>query len=58
MIAFLLLMPMIVFAAGMSIFAGVAAMISAALTLAMGMFTSAVMICSAALLGALIFILS
>jgi hypothetical protein len=41
MIAFLLLMPMLAFAAGMSIFAGVAAMISTALTLAMGMFTSA-----------------
>jgi hypothetical protein len=58
MISLLLLMPMMFFAAGMSMFAAVAAMISMALTLVMGMFTSAVTICSTALLGALIFILS
>jgi hypothetical protein len=58
MIGFLLLMPMMFFAAGMSIFAGLASMISLALTLVMGMFTAAVTICSTALLGALIFILS
>ena len=58
MIAFLLLMPMMFIAAGMSMFAGVAAMISMALTLVMGMLTSMVTICSTALLGALIFILS
>ena len=58
MISLLLLMPMMFFAAGMGMFAAVAAMISMALTLVMGMFSSAVTICSTALLGALIFILS
>jgi len=58
MIGFLMLMPIMFLAAGMSMFAGIAAMISVALTLAMGMLTSVVTICSTALLGALIFILS
>ncbi len=58
MIAFLLLAPMMFLAAGMSMFAGLAAMVSMALTLVMGMLTSAVTICGVALLGALIFILS
>ena len=58
MIGFLLLMPMMFFAAGMSIFAGLASIISVALTLVMGMFTSAVMICSTALLGVMILIFS
>jgi hypothetical protein len=58
MIAFLLLAPMMLLAAGMSLFAGVAAMVSTALTLVMGMFTGAVTICSAALLGVLILIFS
>jgi len=53
-----MLMPIMFLAAGMSMFAGIAAMISVALTLAMGMLTSVVTICSTALLGALIFILS
>ncbi len=58
MIGFLLLAPMMFLAAGMSMFAGLAAVLSMALTLVMGMMTSAVIICSTALLGALIFILS
>jgi len=58
MIGFLLLMPMMFLAAGMSMFAGMAAIVSMALTLVMGMMTSAITICSTALLGALIFILS
>jgi len=58
MIGLLLLMPMMFFAAAMSMFAGLVAMISMALTLVMGMLTSAVTLCSTALLGALIFILS
>jgi hypothetical protein len=58
MIAFLLLLPIISLAAGMSMFAGLASMISMSLTLVMGMLTSAVTILSTALLGALIFILS
>jgi hypothetical protein len=45
-------------AAGMSIFAGVAAMLSTALTLVMGMVTSAVTIGSAAVLGVMILIFS
>jgi len=58
MIGFLLLMPMMFFAAGMSIFAGLASIISVALTLVMGIFTSAVTICSTALLGVMILIFS
>lgn len=58
MIGFLLLAPMMFLAAGMSMFAALAAMVSMALTLVMGMFTIAVTICSTALLAALIFILS
>ena len=58
MIGFLLLMPMMFLAAGMSMFAALAAIIAMCLSLVMGMMTSAVTICSTALLGALIFILS
>ena len=58
MIGFLLLAPMIFLAAGMSMFAGVAALVSTALTLVMGMVTVAVMVCSAALLGIMILIFS
>lgn len=58
MIAFLLLAPMMFLAAGMSVFAGVAAMVSTALTLVMGMMTSAVTICGAAVLGVLILVFS
>jgi len=58
MIGFLLLMPMLFLAMGMSLFAGLAAMISTALTLVIGMFTSALTIVSTALLGALILIFS
>jgi hypothetical protein len=58
MIGFLLLAPMMFLAAGMSMFAALAAIISMSLSLVMGMMTSAVTICSTALLGALIFILS
>jgi hypothetical protein len=58
MIGFLLIAPMVLLAAGMSLFAGVAAMVSTALTLVMGMFTGAVTICSAALLGIMILIFS
>ena len=58
MIAFLLLAPLMFLAAGMSMFAGLAAMLSMTLSLVMGMLTSAVTICGVAVLGALIFILS
>ena len=58
MIGFLLLAPMMFLAAGMSAFAGVAAMLSTALTLVMGMLTSAVMICGTAILGVMILIFS
>jgi len=58
MIAFLLLAPMVLLAAGMSIFAGVAAMVAAALTLGMGMFTGAITIGSTALLAVMILIFS
>ena len=58
MIAFLLLAPMMFLAAGMSVFAGMAAMLSAALTVVMGMVTSAVTICGAAILGVMILIFS
>jgi len=58
MIGFVLLMPMMFLAAGMSMFAGVAAVVSMALTLVMGMFTGALTMVSTALLGALMLILS
>ena len=58
MIGFLLLAPMMFLAAGMSMFAALAAIIAMSLSLVMGMMTSAVTICSTALLAALIFILS
>jgi len=58
MIGFLLLAPILFLAAGMSMFAALAAMVSMALTLVMGMFTSAVTICSTALLGIMILIFS
>jgi len=58
MIAFVLIAPMVLLAAGMSLFAGVAAMVSTALTLVMGMFTGAITICSAALLGVMILVFS
>ncbi len=58
MIGFLLLAPMMFLAAGMSMFAALAAIIAMSLSLVMGMLTSAVTICSTALLAALIFILS
>ena len=58
MIAFLLLAPMMFLAAGMSVFAGMAAMLSTALTVVMGMVTSAVTICGAAILGVMILIFS
>lgn len=54
----LLLAPMMLVAAGMSMFAGVASMISMALTLVMGMVTGAVTVCSTALLGIMILIFS
>ena len=49
---------MMFLAAGMSMFAGVAAMLSAALTLAMGMVTGAVMVCGGAILGVMILVFS
>jgi|GEM_PF-2714120 len=58
MIGFLLLAPMMFLAAGMSALAGMAAMLSTALTLVMGMLTSAVMICGTAILGVMILIFS
>ena len=58
MIAFLLLAPMMFLAAGMSVFAGMAAMLSTALTVVMGTVTSAVTICGAAILGVMILIFS
>jgi hypothetical protein len=58
MIGFLLLAPILFLAAGMSMFAALAAMVAMALTLVMGMFTSAVTICSTALLGIMILIFS
>jgi hypothetical protein len=58
MIAFLLLAPMMFLAAGMSVFAGMAAMLSTALTVVMGMMTSAVTICGVAILGVMILIFS
>ena len=58
MIGFLLLAPMMFLAAGMSVFAGVAALLSTALTLVMGMMTSAVTVCGAAILGVMIIIFS
>jgi len=58
MIGFMLIAPIVLLAAGMSIFAGVAAMVSTALTLVMGMFTGAITICSAALLGIMILVFS
>jgi hypothetical protein len=58
MIGFLLLAPIVLLAAGMSIFAGVAAMVTAALTLVMGMFTGAITISSTALLAVMILIFS
>ena len=58
MIGFLLLAPILFLAAGMSMFAALAAIVSMALTLVMGMFTSAVTICSTALLGIMILIFS
>jgi len=42
----------------MSMFAGVAALLSVALTLVMGMFMGALMICSTSLLGVMILIFS
>ena len=58
MIGFLLLAPMMFLVAGMSLFAGLASMLAMTFSVVMGMMTSAVTICSTALLGALIFILS
>jgi hypothetical protein len=58
MIGFLLLAPMVFLAAGMSVFAGVAAMVSMALTLVVGMVTGTLMVCSTALLGIMILIFS
>jgi hypothetical protein len=58
MIGFLLLAPMVFLAAGMGMFAGVAAMVSTALTLVMGMFAGAVTVISTALLGVMILIFS
>jgi type IV secretory pathway VirB2 component (pilin) len=58
MIAFLLLAPMMFLAAGMSLFAGVAAMLSTVLTMVMGMVTGAVIVCGTALLGVMILIFS
>lgn len=49
---------MMFLAAGMSALAGMAAMLSTALTLVMGMLTSAVMICGTAILGVMILIFS
>jgi hypothetical protein len=58
MIGFLLLAPMVFLAAAMSMFAGVAAMVSMALTLVVGMVTGALTVCSTALLGIMILIFS
>jgi len=55
MIAFMLLAPMIFFCGLMSMFAGFAATISAALTMVMGFVTAAVTVGSASLLAILIF---
>lgn len=49
---------MVFLAAGMSMFAGVASMISMALTLVVGMVTGALTVCSTALLGIMILIFS
>jgi len=58
MIAFLLLAPMVFLSALMSMFAGVMGMVAATFALVTGPLMAAVTICSTALLGALIFILS
>jgi hypothetical protein len=49
---------MVFLAAGMSMFAGVAAMVSIALTTVVGMVTAALTVCSTAFLGIMILILS
>lgn len=58
MITFLLLAPMMFLSTLMSMFAGVAALLSVALTLVMGMFMGALTICSTALLGVMILVFS
>ena len=58
MIAFMLLAPMAFFAAAMSLFAAMAGMLAATFALVTGPLMVAVTVCSTALLGALIFILS
>ena len=58
MIAFLLLAPMVFLSALMSMFAGVMGMVAATFALVTGPLMAAVTVCSTALLGALIFILS
>lgn len=58
MIAFMLLAPMIFFAAGMSMFAAMMGMLAATFALVTGPLVGAVIICSTALLGALMLILS
>jgi hypothetical protein len=58
MIAFMLLAPMIFFSALMSMFAAVMGMLAATFALVVGPLMGAMVVCSTALLGALIFILS
>jgi hypothetical protein len=58
MIAFLLLTPMLFLSTLTSMFAGVMGMMSAVFSLVMGMLTGAMMVCSTAFLGIMIFILS
>ena len=58
MIAFMLLAPMVFLAAVMSMFAAMAGMLAATFALITGPLMGAATICSTALLGALIFILS
>jgi hypothetical protein len=58
MIAFMLLAPMVFLAALMSMFAAVMGMLAATFALVTGPLMAAVTVCSTALLGALMLILS
>ncbi|HJX69137.1 MAG TPA: hypothetical protein VJ406_02825 [Dehalococcoidia bacterium] len=58
MIAFMLLAPMIFLSTVMSMFAAVAGMLAATFAFVVGPLIGAAIICSTALLGALIFILA
>jgi len=58
MIAFMLLAPMIFFSALMSMFAAVMGMLAATFAFVVGPLVGAMVVCSTALLGALMLILS